>query len=185
MTAALPLFQFCTPLRHLARIALLTLTLAAWDVSVAADAYTEVNRLTSSGQLDKALAQADAYLAQKPRDPQMRFLRGVALSEGGRKQEAEEVFLLLTREYPELPEPYNNLAVLLAARQELDQARAHLETALRNDPTYATAHENLGDVLAQLAARSYAKALQIQPGRSSIRLKMDQIRQMLNAAGRP
>jgi Flp pilus assembly protein TadD len=185
MIAAQPLPHLSASLRHLVRIVLMTLALAAMSVSAATDAYTKVNRLTSSGQLDKALARADAYLAEKPRDPQMRFLRGVALSEGGRKQEAEEVFLLLTREYPELPEPYNNLAVLLAARQELDQARAHLETAIRNDPSYATAHENLGDVLAQLAARSYAKALQIQPGRSSIRLKMDQIRQMLNAAGRP
>lgn len=163
----------------------LTLLLTAAGGPALADAYSDVNRLTSSGQLDKALAQAQAYLAEKPRDPQMRFLKAVALSELGRKQEAEEIFLLLTREYPELPEPYNNLAVLLAERQQFDQARLQLEAALRNDPTYATAHENLGDVLAQLAARSYAQALQIEPGRSSIRLKLDRLRQMLNPAARP
>lgn len=172
-------------LRGLGRQLLLALALAAVCGPAMADAYTEVNRLTSSGQLEKALARADAYLAEKPRDPQMRFLKGMALSESGRKQEAEEVFLALTREYPELPEPYNNLAVLLAERAQFDQARLQLEAALRNDPAYATAHENLGDVLAQLAALSYARALQIEPGRSSIRLKVDQLRQMLNPAARP
>lgn len=172
-------------LRGLGRQLLLALALATVCGPAMADAYTEVNRLTSSGQLEKALARADAYLAEKPRDPQMRFLKGMALSESGRKQEAEEVFLALTREYPELPEPYNNLAVLLAERAQFDQARLQLEAALRNDPAYATAHENLGDVLAQLAALSYARALQIEPGRSSIRLKVDQLRQMLNPAARP
>ncbi len=171
--------------RRLLRRLLPALMLAAVCGHAMADAYTEVNRLTSSGQLEKALAQANAYLAEKPRDPQMRFLKGVALSESGRKQEAEEVFLLLTREYPELPEPYNNLAVLLAERQQFDQARLQLEAALRNDPAYATAHENLGDVLAQLAAVSYARALQIEPGRASIRLKLDRLRQMFNPDRRP
>jgi len=151
----------------------------------AADDYQEARRLHAQGNLTGALERVEAQLARQPRDARLRFLKGVILSEQGRQPEAIRVFTALTEDFPELPEPYNNLAVLLAARQELDQARAHLETALRNDPAYATAHENLGDVLAQLAARSYAKALQAQPGRSSVRLKMDQIRQMLNAAGRP
>ncbi len=183
MTAAPPTLASCRTLRQIGWCAILVLSV--WCTAAAADPYTEVTRLTSSGQHAKALAQAEAYLAEKPRDPQMRFLRGVTLSEIGRKQEAEEVFLLLTREYPELPEPYNNLAVLLAERQQLDQARVNLEAALRNDPAYATAHENLGDVLAQLAARSYARAVQIEPGRSYIRLKLDQLRLMLNPTGRP
>jgi Flp pilus assembly protein TadD len=183
MIAARLLFIPSRLLRQVAQCAMLGLTL--WCTAAAADAYTEITRLTSSGQHAKALAQAEAYLAEKPRDPQMRFLRGMALSELGRTQEAEEVFVLLTREYPELPEPYNNLAVLLAARGQLDQARVNLEAALRNDPAYATAHENLGDVLAQLAARSYARALQLEPARSSIGLKLDQLRRMLNPTGRP
>jgi Flp pilus assembly protein TadD len=174
-----------THLTGLCRPWALALVLSASGLPAIADPYNEVNRLTSSGQLEKALAQADAYLVAKPRDPQMRFLKGVALSELGRKAEAEEVFLLLTREYPELPEPYNNLAVLLAARGQYDQARLQLEAALRNDPAYATAHENLGDVLARLAARSYARALQLEPGRSSIQLKMDRLKQMLDPSSRP
>ena len=153
-------------------------SLLALSLSALADEYADVQRLSSSGALVQALAKADTHLTAKPRDPQMRFMRGVILSEMGRKGEAEEIFLSLTRDYPELPEPYNNLAVLLAARSELDQARAALEMALRNDSTYATAHENLGDVLAQLAARSYAKALQLEPSRQRIAPKLEMLRQL-------
>ncbi|MCE2878174.1 MAG: tetratricopeptide repeat protein [Comamonadaceae bacterium] len=159
--------------------------LVAGPITVWADEYTEVNRLTRSGQLAQALARAESHLSAKPRDPQMRFMRGVILSDSGRKDEAEQVFVALTQDYPELPEPYNNLAVLLAARSELDKARAALEMAIRNDPAYATAHENLGDVLAQLAARSYGKALQIEPGRQRIAPKIEALRQLANPPSTP
>lgn len=176
----------CPTALRAARTGLLALLVAASVcMPVRANPYEEVQRLTSSGQHSQALAQADAYLAAKPRDPQMRFLRGVTLTELGRGGEAEEIYRQLTREFPELPEPYNNLAVLLAARQDLDQARALLEAAIRNDPSYATAHENLGDVLAQLAARSYARALQIESGRSSNRRKIGQLQQMLSLGHAP
>ena len=115
----------------------------------------------------------------------MRFMRGVILSEMGRKGEAEESFLSLTRDYPELPEPYNNLAALLAARQELDAAHSALEMALRNDPAYATAHENLGDVQAQLAARSYARALKLAPSRQHIALKLETLRRLSPSTDKP
>ena len=64
----------------------------------------------------------------------------------------------LTRDYPELAEPYNNLAVLHAASGHLEKAREALETALRLDPGYATARENLGDVYLRLAASAYEQA---------------------------
>jgi Flp pilus assembly protein TadD len=64
----------------------------------------------------------------------------------------------MTQDFPEMPEPYNNLAVLEAAAGRLDQARSLLDTALRHDPAYRTAHENLGDVLMRLAQRAYEAA---------------------------
>lgn len=160
-------------------------SLLALSLSALADEYADVQRLSSSGALVQALGKADAHLTAKPRDPQMRFMRGVILSEMGRKGEAEEIFLSLTRDYPELPEPYNNLAALLAARQELDAARSALEMAVRNDPAYATAHENLGDVQAQLAARSYARALKLAPSRQHIALKLETLRRLLPSTDKP
>lgn len=133
-----------------------------------ADDYADVTRMLRSGQHAQALERADQYLAAKPRDPQMRFLKGVILGDAGRTAEAAAIYTSLTQEYPELPEPHNNLAVIHASRNELDQARASLETALRANPAYATAQENLGDVYLRLAIQSWARAqqLDVSVGRS-------------------
>ncbi|MDE2605385.1 MAG: tetratricopeptide repeat protein, partial [Burkholderiales bacterium] len=120
-----------------------------------ADDYADVNQLLHTGKVTEALAKADHYLSAKPKDPQMRFLKGVALTEAGRTAEAIATFQKLTEDYPELPEPYNNLAVLYAGQGQFDKARAALEMAIRTNPSYATAHENLGDVYAKLASQAY------------------------------
>jgi hypothetical protein len=57
--------------------------------------------------------------------------------------------------------------------------------ALRNDSAYATAHENLGDVLAQLAARAYAQALQLEPSRQRIEPKLELLRQLAQKPPQP
>ncbi len=148
----------------LARSRLLLAALALLASSAArADDYADVSRLLRGGQPAQALARADQYLAGKPRDPQMRFLKAVALADAGRADEAREVLTRLVQDYPELPEPHNNLAVLHAARGDLDKARAALEAALRINAAYATAHENLGDVYARLAVRAWERAQQLDP----------------------
>ncbi len=149
-----------------------------WTAVAMADDYGDVNGLLRSGKLADALARADLYLAAKPRDPQMRFLKGVIQTQAGRKAEAIETYSALTQDYPELPEPYNNLAVLYAAQSQFDKARVALEQALRANPGYATAHENLGDVYAKLATRSYSKAQQLDPANPAVAPKLALIRQL-------
>jgi len=143
--------------------------------------YAEVNRLMRSGQLAEALAKADQYLVGKARDPQMRFLKGVILTESGKTQEAIATFSKLTEDYPELPEPYNNLAVLYAGQSQFDKARAALEMAIRTNPSYATAHENLGDVYAKLASQAYSKALQLDGTNPAVAPKLSLIRNLFAA----
>ncbi len=140
--------------------------------------YAEVNRLMRAGQLAEATAKADQFLAGKPKDPQMRFLKGVILTEQGKPQDAITQFTKLIEDYPELPEPYNNLAVLQAGQGQFDKARAALEMAIRTNPSYATAHENLGDVYAKLASQAYSKALQLDGGNTGIQPKLGLIRDL-------
>jgi Flp pilus assembly protein TadD len=167
-------------LRLLALASALLLPAAAF-----ADDYADVNQLLRSGKHAEALAKADQYIAAKPRDPQMRFLKGVVQTEAGRTADAIATFTALTEEYPELPEPYNNLAVLYAARSEFDKARASLEAAVRANPSYAIAHENLGDVYAKLAAISYGKAQQLDPRNTGAPRKLALVRQLFPAAPEP
>lgn len=155
---------------------------AALSLSAAhADDYSDVNDLARSGKLTEAMAKADQYLAGKPRDPQMRFIKGVLQTEAGKPADAIATFTKITQDYPELPEPYNNLAVLYAGQNQFDKARAALEMAIRTNPSYATAHENLGDVYAKLASQAYSKALQLDGGNAGVQPKLALIRTLFSA----
>jgi tetratricopeptide (TPR) repeat protein len=144
-----------------------------------ADDATDASKLYKAGQLNEALKKIDAVLAQKPKDAQMRFLKGIIFAEQNKSAEALSVFSKLTDDYPELPEPYNNLAVLYASSGQFNKASAALEMAIRTNPTYATAHENLGDVYAKLAGQSYDKALQLDSNNSNAKLKLNLVKNLV------
>jgi tetratricopeptide (TPR) repeat protein len=150
-----------------------------------ADDYSDVTQLTKDGKYAEAIAKADAHILIKPRDPQMRFLKGVAQRDAGKTAEAIATFSRLTEDYPELPEPYNNLGVLYASQNQIDKARSAFEMAIRTNPTYSTAHENLGDVYAKLSSNAYNKALQLEGNNSALTPKLALIRQLVNPNTNP
>jgi tetratricopeptide (TPR) repeat protein len=145
-----------------------------------ADDYSDVSQMVRAGKLPEALIRADQYLATQPKDPQMRFIKGVIQRDSGKTAEAIATFTKLTEDYPELPEPYNNLAVLYAGQSQFDKARAALEMAIRTNPSYSTAHENLGDIYAKLASQAYNKALQLDTGNAAVPTKLALIREIFN-----
>lgn len=154
--------------------------LAALMVSPAfADEAADVTKLMRAGQYAEAIAKADAFLGKTPRDAQMRFLKGVILSEQGKTPEAIAVFTKLTDDFPKLPEPYNNLAVLYASSGQFDKARAALEMAIHTNPSYATAYENLGDVHARLASQAYDKAFQLDSTNTAAKSKLASVRSLV------
>jgi tetratricopeptide (TPR) repeat protein len=132
-----------------------------------------------AGQADAAMQRADAFLATHPKDAQMRFVKGVMLSDAKRNTEAIALFQKLSEDYPDLAEPYNNLAVIYAGMGDYAKARATLEQALRTNPSFATAHENLGDVHAALAAQSYARALKLDPSNVTVPPKLATMRGLI------
>jgi ketosteroid isomerase-like protein len=134
------------------------LALAAW-APAHADEYADVSKLAKAGKVAEALNKTNEYLSKHPSDPQMRFMKGVLLTEQNKSDEAIAVFTKLTEDYKDLPEPYNNLAVLYAANGQYDKARAALEKAIRTNPSYQTAYENLGDIYGKMASQAYDKAL--------------------------
>lgn len=138
----------------------------------------EVQRLIKDGRPADALKLIDDALAKNPKDPNMRFRRGVALSMLDRKSEALTVFQKLVEDHPDMPAPYNNLAVLYGAQGDYDKARSALERAIRTNPAYATAYQNLGDVYAQLASQAYAKALQLDKNDTTVPPKLALLREL-------
>lgn len=118
-----------------------------------------------------------ATLASRPRDPQWRFLQGVLFAETGRRIEARATFELLTEDFPELSEPYNNLAAIYVEEGDLQKARTLLERAIQNRPDYALAHENLADIYTRLAIESYERAAKSNQPAPSVDAKLKHLRQ--------
>ena len=123
--------------------------------------HDEVQKAMGQRKWDLALEQIDTYLQERPRDPQMRFWRARLLEQLQRGDEAFVVYEELAQDYPELAEVQNNLGVMYAARGNLGQAKLAFENALRNNPRYATAHENMGDIFLHLARQSFAKSAEL------------------------
>nr|WP_315168913.1 tetratricopeptide repeat protein [uncultured Limnohabitans sp.] len=160
----------------------LSCALMALSAGARADLYSDVNRLIQSGQWDKAQQQVDQRLKTAPTDPQMRLLLSRIQDAQGQTQAAMDTLQALTQSFPELAEPHNNLAVLLARENRHADALASLQAAIQARPDYAMALENMGDVYAALASVSYGKALQITPSQRRIQNKQLSIDQMLKAA---
>lgn len=144
----------------------------------------QVDKWLRDGQSERALEGVDRYLADHPKDARGRFMKGVILADRKKPQEAMKVYRDLTLDYPDLPEPYNNLAVLHAAQGDYDQARTALEMAIRVKPDYAVAYENLGDIYANMAARAYNKTAQLDRGNKTAPVKLKQVTELLSASRR-
>jgi tetratricopeptide (TPR) repeat protein len=137
------------------------------------------------GQYAPALAKIDGVLATDARNPQARFLKGVVQTDQSATEAAIATFQGLTEDYPELPEPYNNLAVIWAERGEYEKARKALELALMTRPDYATAHETLGDIYARLAGVEYDRAIALDKTNKSAQTKLTLVRELFAAAPSP
>lgn len=162
--------------------ALCALLLLSISMPVSADDIQDASKLLRQGQLTLALDKVEAILAVKPNDAQARFLKGLIHTEQGRAAEAIKVFTSLTQDYPELPEPYNNLAVLYAGQGQYEKAKTSLEMAIRTHPSYATAHENLGDIYAKMASQAYDRALQLDKSNTSTQTKLEMIKELFGSS---
>jgi len=146
---------------------------------VRADDLADVQRLAGAGELSSALQRAEQALAARPRDASLRFAKAVVLTDLKREAEAMAIFMQLHEDYPELPDPLNNLAVLHAAAGRLDDARAALELALRNDALHRTARENLADVYLRLALRLWDGLVSSGPADATLVRKLRLGRELL------
>jgi tetratricopeptide (TPR) repeat protein len=151
---------------------------AAMAFAAPADDLREAQKLYGQGKVQPAMDKVEVFLRAQPKDPQGRFLKGLLLTEQKRVPEAIQVFTGLTEDYPELPEPYNNLAVLYASQGNYDKAKSALELAIHTHPSYATAQENLGDIYAQLASRAYDRALQLDKNNTTAQVKLAMVKEI-------
>ncbi len=176
---------FMPALTWLPRIALLVASvLLTAHAGAQNDEYVEAQKLFRSGQQAQALDRVDSFLKANPKDARGRFLKGLIFTEQAKTADAIKLFTGLTEDYPELPEPYNNLAVLYASQGQYDKARTALEMSIRTHPSYATAHENLGDIYAKMASQAYDKALQLDKSNTAAQTKLEMIKELFSGGTR-
>lgn len=143
---------------HRSLRALLPLLLLLSLGAARADELANAQKQWLAGQRAQAVATLEQALSKTPDELKLRFALGVMRMELGELGSAQTIFIALTQDFPDLADPYNNLAVLYAGQGKLDEARSQLEQALRLQPDHAQAQENLGDVLLRLALRAYQRA---------------------------
>lgn len=149
-----------------------------------ADELKDISQMADQGQTAAAIDRLNTYITANPKNAQALFMKGVLLAEQGRRDEAIKIFLDVTEKFPNLPEPYNNLAVLYADQGQFDKARKALETAIKTHPTYATAHENLGDIYARMASEAYDKALQLDTSNTRAQGKLSLIKDLFGTGNK-
>ena len=146
---------------------------------------TQIESLINDGKLQQALVITEKQLTGDPANVNYLFLKGLILTRQNKMNDARDIFERLTRDHPELPEPYNNLAVIYAAQGDFNSARKALERAINTHPSYATAHENLGDIYAKMASNAYNHALEIDGGNATAREKLALINNLFSAGSSP
>jgi Flp pilus assembly protein TadD len=139
----------------------------------------EAKKLLDAKRYDEAIARLDELGRSRPREAQARFMKAVAQADSGRSADALDTLRALTTDFPELPEPRNNLAVLYAAQGNYALARQELELAITAAPDYAVAHENLGDVYVRLAALSYERAATLDKANKAAPQKLKLARDLI------
>ena len=161
----------------------LSCLLLLFSAGAQADVYADVNHLVNAQEWSKAQTQAEQRLKSQPTDPQMRLLLSRIQDGQGKTELAMETLQALTQSFPELPEPHNNLAALLAGQNRYAEALVELQAAVRARPDYATALENLGDVYIALAIQAYLSAAQATPSPPRVANKRLAAEQLLKPSG--
>lgn len=174
------------PLAWIARSC--TLAAALWlamPVDAMAADVAAIQSLVDQGKLPEALKAVDAELKRDANNVNLRFLKGLVLARMDRLDQSAAIFEQLTREHPELPEPYNNLAVVYAAKGDFEKARDALQRAINTHPAYATAHENLGDIYAKMASQAYNHALELDRDNRSAKAKLALVSDLFSLPATP
>ena len=165
-------------------VASVIIAISFTGTAVFADELKDISQMAEGGQQVAALDRINTYIAANPKDAQAMFMKGIIQAESGKREDAIKTFTELTEKYPNLPEPYNNLAVLYADAGQYDKAKKALETAIKTHPSYATAHENLGDIYARMASEAYDKALQLDNGNARAQSKLSMIKDLFGTGNK-
>ena len=154
--------------------------LAFTTISFAQTDINEIKLLLKNGKYKIAENIINGAIEENFNNPEILFYKGIIETNLGKTNQAIDTFRGLTERFPELPEPFNNLAVLYAEKGQFRLAKEILEQAIKTNPSYLTAHINLGDIFTKMASEAYNKALEIDKSNNIAITKLSMITQLFN-----
>jgi tetratricopeptide (TPR) repeat protein len=119
---------------------------------------SDIEKLVKAKKYPEAIDLINQALKKTPGNVQLRYVKARMQIEMRQWDAAKKTLIEITQQFPELPEPYNNLAALAANQGNWIEARDYLELALKLRPSYTVASANLGEVYIRLAAQAYDNA---------------------------
>jgi tetratricopeptide (TPR) repeat protein len=119
---------------------------------------SDVEKLVKARKFEDAIDLINSHLRKTPQNVQLRFVKARLEIEMRQFPQAKKTLVDITQQFPELPEPYNNLAAIAASQGKWLEARDYLELALKLRPSYAVASANLGEIYIRLGAQAYESA---------------------------
>ncbi len=140
------------------RITLLFYCLFAAALTNAASPEALEN-LIAEGRFAAAARDGQALLERQPKQLRVRFLTAYALQMSDQPEPAIALYEALISDYPDLPEPRNNLAMIHLAAGDYDRASRLLVDAINTHPSYATAYDNLSRIYKAIASEAYRRAV--------------------------
>jgi len=140
----------------------------------------EIKILLKNGKYATAETLTNKSIEENLNNPELLFYKGIIETNLGKHNQAIDTFRDLTERFPELPEPFNNLAVLYAEKGQYGLAKEILEQAIKTNPSYLTAHINLGDIFTKMASEAYNNALEIDKSNNIAITKLSMITQLFN-----
>ncbi len=119
---------------------------------------SDVEKLVKARKFEDAIDLINSQLKKTPKNVQLRFVKARVQIEMRQFPQAKKTLIEITQQFPELPEPYNNLAAIAANQGNWIEARDYLELALKLRPSYAVASANLGEIYIRLGSQAYDNA---------------------------
>lgn len=141
-------------------------------------AVSIIEQMALQGQEEEALRRVQQRLNRFPQDAKAVYLKGLILLQLDRKGEAEPWFKMMKANFPHVPQSYNALALLAAARGDAVTAQKELEQALQIAPEYATARHNLAELFVARAQQEYLYLLKENPQNHALQKKLDALQQL-------
>jgi tetratricopeptide (TPR) repeat protein len=141
------------------RFTFLLFCVLCFKPAFSASRFQDLQLLIDQNLFAPAVVAGEELLVKHPGNARIQFLTAYAYQMDKQVDQAKKLYQSLIKDYPELPEPRNNLAMIYLDQGDSDKAIQILIDALNTNLAYSTAYKNLGKIYRGIASETYRRAV--------------------------